>query len=83
MTVISSALTGCGPAAPAAGVPVDSINRYAAEVRALEAKVLAEQQAVLQARRPPRALRVSVPATMQRHLERHLATPEMSANTVS
>jgi len=48
--------------APSAGVPVDSINRYAAEVRALEAKVLAEQQAVLQARRPPRALRVSVHA---------------------
>ena len=29
---------------------MDSINTYAAEVRELEAKVLAEQQAVLQAR---------------------------------
>ena len=29
---------------------MDSINAYAAEVRELEAKVLAEQQAVLQAR---------------------------------
>lgn len=36
--------------APAAGVPVDSINTYASEVRVLEAKVLAEQQAVLQVR---------------------------------
>lgn len=35
-----------------AGLPVDSINTYAAEVRELEAKVLAEQQAVLQARAP-------------------------------
>ena len=35
---------------PAAGVPVDSINTYASEVRVLEAKVLAEQQAVLQVR---------------------------------
>ena len=31
---------------------MDSINAYAAEVRELEAKVLAEQQAVLQARAP-------------------------------
>ena len=36
--------------APAAGVPVDSINTYASEVRVLEAKVLAEQQTVLQVR---------------------------------
>ena len=38
--------------APAAGVPVDSINTYASEVRVLEAKVLAEQQTVLQVRHP-------------------------------
>ena len=36
----------------AAGAPVDSINTSASEVRVLEAKVLAEQQAVLQVQRP-------------------------------